>query len=144
MILNCKAIINLLNPAPDKSFIPEDLLDEYIYTYNRIPATQEVAKTYITIAMNSLGTSSYNDIIKNAQFVITIISNDSLMRVNGSRGNRIDLIAAEIDYLLNENTSLGFGKLALTASKEGVLESGHPYRSLIFEVDALNNQRCRL
>lgn len=140
LFIESEKLVNLLING-DNIQTPDDLIGENIFTYNRIPQLNVDMKTYITISIN-VPSTSYNDIMKNLRYTINIISRDDLMKVKGTRTNRVDLIASILDKLLNENSNFGVGKLKLMSSVEGVLEGNFPYRTLSFSVEDLNNKRC--
>lgn len=140
-ILKDEILVNLLEPSKSDTFIPEDLINNGIYNYYKVPKTQEEAGIYLTVAGDIPTNRERNNLTKDVEYTITAITHDKLMKVDGYRSNRNDLIISRIDYLFNENEDFGVGKLHLIMSDEGVLDTGQPFRVIKFDVVDLNNNR---
>lgn len=133
-------IVQLLDPNGLMEY-PDDLLYEHIFPYNRVPDTEQEVRTYITVMANVTSIPARNDITRKVAILVRIYSHKDLMRVKGSNSDRIDLLAAKIDELINESYDFGIGYVMLGSSTEHVLDSKHFYRELVFNTDALNSKR---
>ena len=140
-VLKDEALVDLLRPKKEEDFIPEDLINDGIYNYYKVPRTQEEAGIYLTVAADIPTRHEPNSLTKNIEYTITVITHDSLMEVKGNRANRNDLIGSRIDFLFNEHEDFGIGKLHLVTSDEGVLDTGQPFRVMKFDVIDFNNNR---
>lgn len=120
---------------------PDDLIYTNLFPYGRMPETEQEAQVYITVVVNVPSISQSNDLIRYVDFKIRVYAHAELMHVKGHGSDRIDLIAAHIDEMLNESYDFGIGYLHLTSNTEHTLDSKHHFRELIFRTDALNYKR---
>lgn len=133
-------VVSLLDP--EKKFeYPDDLIYERIYPFTRIPSTEQETKAYITIAVSVPQIDVRNDYIRNMRITIRAYSHADIMKVKGTFADRIDLLGAAVDRLLNESMDLGIGYVRLVSSTEHVLDSSHHYRELLFKTDDINARR---
>lgn len=133
-------IVKLLDPNGEAEY-PDDLIYENIFPYNRVPETEQEVKTYITVMANVTMIPARNDITRKVAILVRIYSHKDLMRVKGSNSDRIDLLAAKIDEIMNESYDFGIGYVQMGSSTEHVLDSKHFYRELVFNTDSLNSKR---
>lgn len=120
---------------------PDDMIYERIYPFGRIPATEQEVKTYITVMIDVPSIGKRNDIVRDVTLSVRVLSHESLMRVRGKSGTRIDLLSARVDKLLNESYDFGVGYVSLVYNKEYVLDSKHFYRELKFTTMDVNSRR---
>lgn len=139
MIQNSK-FVELVDPNGLAEY-PDDLLYNNLFPYGRIPDTEQEAQVYVTVVVNVPSIDKKNDLIRYIDFKIRVYSHADLMKVKGSGSDRIDLIAAHIDEMLNESYDFGIGYLRLTSNTEHTLDSKHHFRELIFRTDTLNYKR---
>ena len=139
-LIDSQRIVELIDYAGQAEY-PDDLLYENIYPFNRMPETEQEEKTYICVMIDVPTIYAKNDIARNVNVKLRVYSHERLMRVKGENGDRIDLISAEIDSLLNEKFDFGIGYMKLGSNTEHVLDSRHFFRELIFKTDALNSKR---
>ena len=133
-------IVQLIDPN-GKAEYPDDLIYKNIFPYNRIPVTEQEVETYVTVRVNVASVPAANDITRKMAIIVRVYAHADLMRVKGSNSNRVDLLSAKIDEILNESQEFGIGYVVLSSSEEGVLDSTHFYRELVFKTDSLNSRR---
>lgn len=134
-------IVKLIGASADEVEYPDDLIYSHIFPYNRIPDTEQEVKTYITVMVNVTSLPRHNDITRNVSIIVRIYTHKDLMRVSGSSSDRIDLLSANIDEVLNESYDFGIGYVSLGSNTEHVLDSAHFFRELVFNTDTLNSKR---
>lgn len=133
-------IFKLLDPNGELEY-PDDLIYENIFPYNRMPDTEQEVKTYVTLQVNAVSLPKRNDITRNVAIVVRVYTHAQLMRVPGNNSDRIDLLSAKIDEILNESNDFGIGYVQLESNTEHVLDSKHFFREMVFTTDSLNNKR---
>lgn len=138
-LLADEQVVELLDPNHEFEY-PDDLIYERIFPFGRIPDTEQEVKTYITV-MIDVPNIAKNDITRDVNITIRALTYESLMRVKGSNGTRIDLLSERIDKLLNESYDFGIGYITMVHNKEFVLDSKHFYRELKFKTLDLNSRR---
>lgn len=139
-LLEDAELVKLVDPNGIAEY-PDDLLYTNLFPYGRIPDTEQETSVYITVVVNVPSIDKKNDLIRYVDFKIRIYSHADLMHVRGSGSDRIDLIAAHVDEMLNESYDFGIGYLRLTSNTEHTLDSKHHFRELIFRTDTLNYKR---
>lgn len=133
-------VVRLLDPTGALEY-PDDLIYTNIFPYDRVPKTEQDVNTYITVQVNVASIPVKNDITRDLAIVVTIYSHEDLMYVKGSNSDRIDLLSAKIDEILNESNDFGIGYVQLESNTEHVLDSKHFYREVVFRTDSLNCKR---
>lgn len=133
-------VLQLIDPNK-KAEYPDDLIYTNIFPYNRMPKTEQEVETYVTVRVNVASVPAANDVTRKMAIVIRVYTHADLMQVKGSNSNRVDLLSAKIDEILNESQDFGIGYVVLNSSTEGVLDSKHFYRELVFNTDSLNSKR---
>lgn len=141
ILINSQDIVDLLVPEKPDGFIPEDLINNGIYDYYRVPDINEKCDTFITVVEEVPRLQYNNNVVKDKKITVTIISHDDKMKVKGYRANINDIIGSKVDELLNKNADFGLGYMELFYSTEGVLDTGHPFRSEVFAVQDLNSEK---
>lgn len=139
-LIDDEEIVKLLDPEGFCDY-PDDLIYRNIFPFTRIPATEQEVMTYITIAVSVPQIDARNDYIRNMRITIRAYSHADIMKVSGKSSNRIDLVSAAIDRIINECMDIGIGYVRLVSNTEHVLDSTHHYRELVFKTDDINAQR---
>lgn len=134
-------VVKLIDAPADEVEYPDDLIYNRIFPYNRVPDTEQEVKTYITLMVNVTSVPVRNDMTRNVSIIARIYSHKDLMRVPGQNSDRIDLLAANVEKLLNGSYDFGIGYVKLGSNTEHVLDSTHFFRELVFRTDSLNYQR---
>lgn len=133
-------ICSLLDPEGFCQY-PDDLIYRNIFPFTRIPSTEQEVKAYITIAVSVPNIDAKNDCVRNLRISMRVYSHADIMKVPGNHSNRVDLLSAAIDRILNESMVLGIGPVRLASNTEHVYDSAHYYRELSFKTDDINAKR---
>ena len=133
-------IVELLDPEKHCDY-SDDLIYRNIFPFTRIPATEQEVMTYITVAVSVPQIDARNDFIRNVRIVLRVYSHADIMKVPGNSSNRIDLVSAAVDRIINENMDIGIGFVRLVSNTEHVLDSTHHFRELVFKTDDINAKR---
>lgn len=141
-LLNDNDIVRLLDPNGEFEY-PDDLMYDRIFPYGRVPLTEQEVKAYITVTCDVKELARNNTMIRYVQLVVRVISHVEIMQVENRGVDRIDLIGARIDKVLNGSNNFGIGPLDIVSNKEYTLDDSHFYRELIFETPGLNCSKCR-
>lgn len=139
-LINDDEVRNLLDPEGYCNY-PDDLVYRNVFPFTRIPDTEQEVKTYITVAVSVPQIDARNDYIRNMRIVMRIYSHADIMKVTGQKSNRIDLLSAAVDRVINESMDIGIGCVKLVSNTEHVLDSSHHYRELVFKTDDINAKR---
>lgn len=139
-IIDSSEARELLDPNGSCEY-PDELLYKYIFPYGRIPETEEEVGTYIAIKVHVPSIGARNDTIRNVRIEIRIYAHHDLMKVKGKSVDRIDMLSAVVDKLINETMDFGIGPLRLESNTEHVLDSKHSFREMFFRTDAINSKR---
>lgn len=139
-LITNSTIVSLLDPKNEMEY-PDDLINTRIFPYGKIPGTAQETGSYITITVNSLSPTARNDIVKNVELIVRVVSSDALMKVPKRSETRIDLLSSEVDEILNEAFDFGVGPVMLMSNKEYTLNDSYFYRELIFRTVDLNSRR---
>lgn len=133
-------IVRLVDPNNEAEY-PDDLIYTNLFPFGRMPDTEQEVRVYITVVVNVPSIDKRNDLIRNVDIKVRIYAHEDLMRVSGSGFDRIDLLSAKVDSLLNESYDFGIGYVTLISNTEHTLDSKHHYRELIFRTDGINSRR---
>lgn len=94
-----------------------------VYPWKRVPNVQEKARTFVTFEVAIGGAA--NCAVRTYWLNVWCFTHESLMPIGDAvgkqlgipdRGDRIDILADKIDYLLNGSKDMGFGKLEIVGS----------------------------
>lgn len=141
LIVHNPKIISLID-EPDAEYA-DDLIGTNLFTYFRNPLTEQEAKTYIFMLVDSRSSKNINNLLKTVIVTFRIVSHVGKMAVPKRVGNRVDLLGAEIDEQFNKKDVFGIGELELVSNEEGFLDNTHPQRIIKFIVEDFDNKRCK-
>lgn len=137
---NTDIIYILDNPDVDPE-CPDTAEWTCIFPYIKITDTQQEVRTFIGVAIDCPGPIE-NDVFKKLQINVTTFCPLSIMRVDGQKGTRTDILAGDISETLNWNRSLGF-EIKLSGEQEGVMSAQEYYfRTLYFTAIRQNDLEC--
>ena len=111
------SIIELLDSPYVDPEQPDTAVGTCIFSYVRVPQTQEQVGTFIGVKITTLSPYSENDRFSNTRIHIVILCAFDKLNVKGQKGTRTEIIAAEIEDSLNWNDEFGF-KLRLQSVAE--------------------------
>lgn len=144
-IIKDKDILKAISAPDADELSPQDYVNKYIFDFAQNPNTLETVQTFITIQIHL----NDNNIYGNTRIVpainIHIFSNVNHMRVDNIPKvtcNRNDYISQLLDTKLNGRNDLGISELTLRSNVEGNVQSGYPYREMIFTGLDLNDSMC--
>ena len=122
-------ILDNPNLSPDT---PEDYVDENIFSFLRIPGTQDVSKNFITFIVDDMGRTPNNQVMKSqyVQFVV-FVHKDFVKTKYGM--TRHDLIGYLIRDIFNLSNKLG-PQMELVSNREGITDTDFYTRTLKFEL----------
>lgn len=140
LLINNEAIVDLINQEGIES--PQDLIHNNIYEFIRIPEAPEEQKTYICIEVDVPEVYSVNFLFKKLVIYIHVISHQGLM-ITDLGGARTDLLAAEIDTMLNGYRGIGQKPLELISNVAERVGEKHRGRVLTFLASDINADPCR-
>ena len=140
LIINNEAIVELINQEGIDS--PQDLIHKNIYEFIRVPDAPEEQKTYICIEVDVPEVYSVNFLFKKLVIHIHVITHQGLM-ITDMGGARTDLIAAELDTMLNGYKGIGQKPLELISNVAERVGERHRGRELTFLASDINADPCK-
>lgn len=111
-IISSERLVKLI--AEDDAVNPESLVYSHVFPYPHIVDTTTLEGTYITMKISV--PKVYNKTYKDLNIWIYIITHERLLNTSG--GLRTDLIASEIENLLNGSLDFGLGRLELVSAED--------------------------
>ena len=131
MFINNDEIVRLIDNKEVEN--TEDLINENIYYFLRVPEAPEEEKTYICIEVDiSDAQATYNKLMRELVITIYIITHERLMPT--PLGTRTDLISAEIDKILTSQDVIGKSKMELLSNNANGIGVKHRCRIMTFTV----------
>lgn len=131
MFINNDEVVRLINNTDIEN--TEDLLNNNIFYYIRVPEAPEEEKTYICIEVEIPDAQKvYNNITREIIITIYIITHERLMPT--PLGARTDLISAEVDKILTTQTTIGKTRMKLVSNTANGLGVKHRCRIVTFTV----------
>lgn len=134
MILGNKLITDALDPNIE----PSEMGYVNVFPYCSVANTVVETKNYILIEASMpepyVGNSRFSEI----NLIITVICHDDNMRTEYGM-TRPDYIGAEIERMLDGNTTIGIGEIETIANVEGAWSDRHCYRKLTFKIKRIKS-----
>lgn len=131
MFINNDEIVRLIDNKEVEN--TEDLINENIYYFLRVPEAPEEEKTYICIEVDIPDAqATYNKLMRELVITIYIITHERLMPT--PLGTRTDLISAEIDKILTSQDVIGKSKMELLSNNANGIGVKHRCRIMTFTV----------
>ena len=125
-------VIEILdNPDLDPS-VPEDYIGENIFSFLRIPGTQDTSKNFITFIVDDMGRTPNNQVMKSQYVQFVVFVHQSLVKTDCGV-DRHDLLGYLIRDIFNLSNCLG-PQMELVSNKEGIADHGFCTRTLKFEL----------
>ena len=136
-------IVDLLTNTDGSTATAADLIKTHVYPFEFIPGTTEEGKSYISmlfsVPMVDNGMTSLTCYLK--VYVVTYAELAWAKDDNGVAALRYDLIAEELDKVLNGLIDTGF-KITLMSRKDGYQPMHHWHgTALTYEVQAWNRPK---
>ena len=125
-------IIEILdNPNLDPS-VPEEYVGENIFSFLRVPGTQDVSKNFITFIVDDMGRTPNNQVMKSQYVQFVVFVHKDLVKTKYGMA-RHDLISYLIRDIFNLSDKLG-PQMELVNNKEGIADNDFYTRTLKFEL----------
>ena len=131
----------LNNPDVDKDS-PDELLDNNIYGFIRIPTTQDTVRNFICFTVDDIEENRFNEVMKTQYIQFNAICHLSDMKTTYGI-DRHDLLGYLIRDIFNWTNAFGL-QFKLIYNKESAIDSDYYCRTLKFEAtkpNALNKAR---
>lgn len=122
-------ILDNPNLTPDA---PEEYVGENIFSFLRIPGTQDTSKNFITFTVDDMGRTPGNQIMKSqhVQFVVFVHKGSVKTRYGIDRHDLLGYLIRDIFHLSNK---LG-PQMELVSNRESVTDDDFYTRTLRFEI----------
>ena len=122
-------VLDNLNLDPS---VPEDYVYENIFSFIRIPGTQDTSKNFITFSISDMGRMPNNEVMKSqyVQFVVFVHKDLVQTKYGMARHDCLGYLIRDIFHLSN---ILG-PHMNLVSNIEGVTDSDYLTRTLKFEL----------
>ena len=113
-----------------------------VFKYEYVPDTQENSKTFLCI--EAVPQETDGDTITNMTIYVFMYCSKNLMQTyhrKGQAGTRVDILASDIDKILNGNDEFGIGPLEWAGSS--IYKPAQPYygRMLVYRVCTFRRPR---
>lgn len=125
-------IIEILDNPSLSPDTPEDYVDENIFSFLRIPGTQDVSKNFITFIVDDMGRTPNNQVMKSQYVQFVVFVHKSLVKTQYGV-KRHDLLGYLIRDIFNLSNCLG-PQMELVSNKEGIADNDFCTRTLKFEL----------
>ncbi len=125
-------IVEVIDDKDIDPSCPEDLVYSSIYSFIRIPGTQDKSKNYITFSISDMGLSPRNEVMKNqyVQFVIFVHKNLAKTNYGMDRHDCLGYLVRDVFHL---SDMLG-PQMNLVSNVEGATDTDYITRTLKFEL----------
>ena len=125
-------IIEILdNPNLDPS-VPEDYVGENIFSFLRVPGTQDTSKNFITFIVDDMGRTPNNPVMKSQYVQFVVFVHKDLVKTRYGMA-RHDLLGYLIRDIFNLSNKLG-PQMELVSNREGIADNDFYTRTLKFEL----------
>jgi len=132
MFINDDRMVELINNAEVKT--PEDLMYKNIFPFIRIPEAPDEQLSYLCYRVYMPQVYSSNMFFQKLVVEVYAISHQGVM-VTDEGATRIDLLAEEIENILNYSTEFGKKPLELISNIEDGFGNNHRCRILRYETE---------
>lgn len=122
-------ILDNPNLSPDA---PEEYVNENIFSFLRVPGTQDTSKNFITFIVDDMGRTPGNQVMKSqyVQFVVFVHKDLVKTKYGMARHDLISYLIRDIFHLSNK---LG-PQMELVSNREGIADNDFYTRTLKFEL----------
>lgn len=137
-IIHNETLINLINEQGITIDNADELIDNNIFRYDRVPNTEGETKTYITIKVDILRINPRNDLYKDILITLRLVTHQNTVKLNNYVSNKLDDMSVELSKLLNGSMEFGVDELKLTSDYEDKVDLYHPCRVIRFVTEGFN------
>ena len=125
-------IIEILdNPNLDPD-APEEYVNENIFSFLRVPGTQDISKNFITFIVDDMGRTPNNQVMKSQYVQFVVFVHKDLVKTKYGMA-RHDLLGYLIRDIFNLSNKLG-PQMELVSNREGIADNDFYTRTLKFEL----------
>lgn len=135
-----KELASYLAVEGEPTLFGKDLSYKRVFPYSHVPQIKDEARSFICFDIEVPMVK--NDIIKTIQINVYIISHQNLMRLPDGGGMRIDVMASEVDKILNGSSDYGLGTVELISLRSFNPITGYYGRELKYRVLDINRSLC--
>jgi hypothetical protein len=111
-----------------------------VFPYAHVPSVSETGQAFICFDIDVPSVKS--NIIKNVEIKIYVFAHQNIMRLPDGGGMRIDVLASEIDKIMNGNLNYGFGAVDLVSMRGFAPITGYYGREIKYRVQDFNRNMC--
>lgn len=122
-------ILDNPNLSPDA---PEEYVNENIFSFLRVPGTQDTSKNFITFIIDDMGRTPNNQVMKSQYVQFVVFVHKDLVKTKYGV-DRHDLLGYLIRDIFNLSNCLG-PQMELVSNKEGIADNNFSTRTLKFEL----------
>ena len=137
MIYNDQDIIEVLDNNELDPSCPDEYLYNNIFSFIRIPGTQDVSKNFITFMLDDMEAAQINKAMKSQLLKVVIFVHKDLVKTKWG-AERHDLLAYLVRDVFHLSNKLGL-QLNLVYDREGVTDTDYCTRTLQFEMTTPNS-----
>lgn len=144
-LLQNQSVVNLLMNTGDNVLEFDNIrtgskspAKDLIKTHFYVPGTQQIDKNFI--AMRSSIRAADNNVVKETDMVVLVICNDD--QIDLLQGSRADLLADEIDQILNRTDGqlFGYGFVQIQGAEEVRFADGYSGWQMRYMVHEVNRK----
>ena len=125
-------IIEVLDNPKLSPDTPEEYVNENIFSFLRIPGTQDTSKNFITFIVDDMGRTPNNQVMKSQYVQFVVFVHKDLVKTKYGMA-RHDLISYLIRDIFNLSNCLG-PQMELVSNREGIADNDFYTRTLMFEL----------
>lgn len=130
----------LLKMVGEESMSASDLMYNRVFPYEYVPDVTEVNRAFVCFDIDVVDVES--DIIKIVDINVYVFCGKEIIRLPDSKGIRTDVMASEVDKIMNGNRTIGLGAISLLTCKTFVPMSGYYGRQIRYRVKDFNKYIC--
>lgn len=138
-LIDNKTATDLIDANHEYGDYPEDMLNERIFTWWQFKdEVIQTAKVIVGVKVDFPSTAK-NDVYKNYRVSFLILCHKSLMDLDDQQGNRLDLLAEEMEKMWTWERNGVDARLRLVSNMEDTFNDDYYCRTLVFRSITDNN-----
>lgn len=137
-----EAILSLLKIHGDESMTGRDMPYNRVFPYGHVPDTNETAKAFICFDL--IVPRVWSNVIKEVEIDLFVFAHQNIMRMPEGQGIRIDLIATELDKILNGSHAYGVSTVELTYLGNFIPIPNYYGHEIRYKVPDINRSLCEV
>lgn len=130
---------NIITYIDNSSVIPVDLIGENIFPFPYVPQTQDEVRMFLCVDVYV--PKVRDKLLKDVQIVVNVFGHKDKSLYKGK--SRIDLMAVEVDKILNGNYDFGIDAVELISVMPYCPHMNYFGKQLIYNVQHFNQRRGR-